>query len=434
MIASMYLAIVIALVLVNGLFAMSEIAVVSSNRFRLQQRADEGDRAAARALALVDDPNRFLSTVQVGITLVGVVSGAFGGAVLAGPLAEALRRVGWLAPYAGPVSFGLVVAGISYLSLVVGELVPKRLGMADPEGVAVRVAGLMHALSRAASPVVWLLGASTNALLRLLRVEPDEDDIDEEDIENVIAQGREAGVVEPEEQVIIENAFWLGERRVNDIMTPRHEVAWLDVGSTREQVGAVLAGARHGRYVVAEGDLDHVLGYVESADLLRSALRGEAFDLTRHLREPLFVPETMPILAMLGAFRESGRRLAVVVDEYGGFEGLLTLGDILEELVGDLASVGPEEPRVQELAPGAWRVDGAVHVDTLVDALGLGREVDLEHAGFQTAGGLAAFELGRVPDEGDAFEWHGHRFTVVRTEGQRVEELRVERLAGSQEP
>lgn len=427
MIASMYLAIVLALVLVNGLFAMSEIAVVSANRFRLQQRAEEGDRAAGRALALAEDPNRFLSTVQVGITLVGVFSGAFGGATLAGPVAASLRRVTWLAPYAGPLAFGLVVAGISYLSLVVGELVPKRLGLANPEGIAVRVAGLMHAVSRAAGPVVWLLGASTSLVLRLLRVRTQGEDIDEEDIELVIAQGREAGVVEPEEQAIIEKAFWLGERRVNDIMTPRHEVAWLDLGGGTEQVVEVLARAPHARYVVADGELDSVAGYVRAADLLSAALRGEPFDLRRHLREPLFVPETMPILAMLNTFRESGERLAVVVDEYGGFEGLLTLGDILEELVGDLAAVGPEEPLVVAVGPGAWRVDGAVHVDALVDALGLGGAVDLEHAGFQTAGGLAAFVLGRVPVEGDAFEWHGHRFTVARMDGQRVAELLVGR-------
>lgn len=427
MIASMYLAIVLALVLVNGLFAMSEIAVVSANRFRLQQRAEEGDRAAGRALALAEDPNRFLSTVQVGITLVGVFSGAFGGATLAGPVAASLRRVTWLAPYADPLAFGLVVAGISYLSLVVGELVPKRLGLANSEGIAVRVAGLMHAVSRAAGPVVWLLGASTSLVLRLLRVRTQGEDIDEEDIELVIAQGREAGVVEPEEQAIIEKAFWLGERRVNDIMTPRHEVAWLDLGGGTEQVVEVLARAPHARYVVADGELDSVAGYVRAADLLSAALRGEPFDLRRHLREPLFVPETMPILAMLNTFRESGERLAVVVDEYGGFEGLLTLGDILEELVGDLAAVGPEEPLVVAVGPGAWRVDGAVHVDALVDALGLGGAVDLEHAGFQTAGGLAAFVLGRVPVEGDAFEWHGHRFTVARMDGQRVAELLVGR-------
>src|SRR5690606_16150321 len=268
---------------------------------------------------------------------------------------------------------------------------------------------------------------------RLLRVQDGSDAIDEEDIELVIAHGREAGVVEPEEQVIVERAFWLGERRVNDIMTPRHEVAWLDARSSPDQAQAVIAAAPHGRYVVADGDLDHVVGYVSAADLLRSALRGEPLDLQRHLREPLFVPETMPILAMLNEFRETGERLAVVVDEYGGFEGLLTLGDILEELVGDLAAVGPEEPRVEEVAPGAWRVDGGVHVDALVDALGLGREVDMEHVGFQTAGGLTAFELGRVPAEGDAFEWHGHRFTVARMEGQRVAELRVVRVGWAPE-
>lgn len=427
---SVYLAIVIALQLLNGVFAMSEIAIVSANRFRLQQLAEDGDPRAARALALAENPNRFLSTVQVGITLVAVVSGAFGGAALAGPVGEALARVGWLGRYAEPLSYVLVVASITYLSIVVGELVPKRLALSDPEAVAVRIAGLMHGVSRVASPVVWLLGASTSLLLSVLRVQPTgSGEVSEADIEMVIAQGREAGVVEPEEQVIIENAFWLGERRVNDIMTPRHEVAWLEAGGGPEQMQEVLTRSPHARYVVAEGGLDEVVGYVSSADVLLAAMRGEPLELQRHLREPLFVPETLPILAMLNEFKASGKRLAVVVDEYGGFEGLVTLGDILEELVGDLATVGPEEPQVTEVGPGTWSVDGGVHVDELVGALGLKGQVDLENAGFQTAGGLAAFELGRVPRPRDRFEWSGHAFTVETMDQLRVGRLRVERLA-----
>ncbi|HEX7001627.1 MAG TPA: hemolysin family protein [Trueperaceae bacterium] len=425
----MSVAIVVVLILVNGLFAMSEIAVVSANRFRLAQLAEAGNAAAARALALAQNPNRFLSTVQVGITLVGVVSGAFGGAALAGPLAERLQRVDWLAPYAQPVAFGLVVAGITYLSLVIGELVPKRVGLSDPDRVAMSVANLMHRISQFARPVVWLLAVSTEGLVRLLRIKQVDDTISESDIETLIAQGRQAGVVEPEEQEIIENAFWLGERRVNDIMTPRHQVVWLPVDAGPEEVKELVGRSPHGRYLVADGDLDNVVGFVSSADLLVGALSGD-LDLAAHMQEPVYVPETLPILAMLDRFRETGKRLAVVVDEYGGFEGVLTLGDILEELVGDVVP-DAEDPEVVETDDG-WLVDGGLHVDEFAELLGLDRETRLQDAGFQTVGGLVAAELGRIPDEGDAFEWHGHRIVVTAMDGQRLAQVRVSRSVGAE--
>ncbi len=429
----MAVAIVVLLILVNGLFAMSEIAVVSANRFRLAQRAEAGDKAAARALALAENPNRFLSTVQVGITLVGVVSGVFGGAALARPVAERLASVTWLAAYAEPLAFALVVAGITYLSLVVGELVPKRIGLSDPDRVAMSIAQLMHRLSQVARPVVWFLSVSTEGLVRLLRVKPADDGISESDIETLVAQGRRAGVVEPEEQEIIENAFWLGERRVNDIMTPRHLVAWLPLRAGHAQIKETVQRSPHGRYLVADGDLDHVVGFVAAADVLVATLDGAQVDLGAIMNEPVYVPETMPILAMLDRFRETGKRLAVVVDEYGGFEGVLTLGDILEELVGDVVRDPAADPEVVEVEDGVWRVHGGLHVDELVDLLGLGGAVDVDRLGFQTVGGLAATELGSVPRQDDAFEWNGHAFRVVETDGLRVERLRVQRLAG-QEP
>lgn len=418
----MSVAIVLLLILVNGLFAMSEIAVVSANRFRLGQKAEAGDEAAKRALDLTQNPNRFLSTVQVGITLVGVFSGAFGGAALAGPLAERLERVAWLAPYAQPLAFGLVVAGITYLSLVIGELVPKRIGLSDPDRVAMSVAGLMHRLSQFARPIVWLLSVSTEGLVRLFRIRQVDDSVSERDIETLVAQGRQAGVVEPEEQEIIENAFWLGERRVNDIMTPRHQVAWLPLRATPEEIRELVGRSPHGRYLVADGDLDHVVGFVSAPDLLASALAGGAPDLAELMQEPIYVPETLPILSMLDRFRETGKRLAVVVDEYGGFDGVLTLGDILEELVGDVVPDPASDPEVVELEDG-WLIDGGLHVDEFAELLGI--EDELEGAGFQTVGGLVASELGRVPRAGDRFTWHEWDVEVTRMDGQRVAKVRV---------
>lgn len=414
--------IVLLLILVNGLFAMAEIAIVSANRMRLQQKAESGLAAAARALALAENPNTFLSTTQIGITLVGVFSGAFGGATLSGPLADAFRRVAFLQGFADPLAFAVVVVLITYVSLVVGELVPKRIGLNDPERIAMALGGFMLGLSRVTRPLVSFLGVSTNALLRLLRVKPRVDDaISEEDIDMVIAQGLRAGVIEPAEQEIIENAFWLGERKANAIMTPRHEVAWFDVGAGRVEVMDRIKAEPHGRYLVCDGQLDNVVGFVALYDLLIAELSADPFSLTASVRKPLMVPETLPILSLLNAFRESRTHFAVVLDEYGGVEGIATLADILEELVGDILPPGEEgAPEVVELGPRSWRVQGSMHVDDFLELLGLGDGVVPEGSGFQTVGGLLADRLGRVPQQGDETGWQGYRLVVEEMDGLRV--------------
>jgi len=424
--------IVLFLILLNGLFAMTEIAVVSSNRFRLQQRAQAGSAAAARALSLAEDPNRFLSTIQIGITLVGVFNGAFGGATLAAPLAERLAAVPLLAPYSDALALGLVVLVITYLSLVVGELVPKRMALANPEGIAMALGGLMQVLAKVTAPIVWLLGASTNALLWLLRVRTDEDEtISEAEIDMVIAQGREAGVIEPAEQAIIENAFWLGERPVKAIMTPRPDVVWLDVDATPEVLLETTRAKPHGRYLVAAGGLDSLLGFVTTADLLHSSLSPAPIDLRALVREPLLVPETMAILTLLERFRSERTHVAAVIDEYGGFEGLVTLSDILEELVGEVPSPHAEAPEVVALSESEWRVDGVTHVDELFELLGLEGQAEPD-SGYQTTGGLVTARLGRVPQAGDGFEWQGFAWRVEAMDGHRVAWVRVERVDGGE--
>ncbi len=423
--------ILLLLTLANGVLAMAEIAVVSANKLRLQQKAESGDANAKRALALSENPNTFLSTVQVGVTLVTVFSGAFGGAALSGPLAEVLARVSWLRDIAQPVAFGIVVVLISYFSIVVGELVPKRIGLNDPEAMAMRLAGVMGFLAALTRPLVLFLGASTNLLLRLLRVKQSGgEEISEEDIDMVIAQGLRAGVIEPAEQEIIENAFWLGERKVNAIMTPRPEVAWLDVGANVRDVLEQVREEPHGRYLVCDGDLDKVVGFVAVRDLFAA---GEAswaeLDLRAVVRKPLMVPETLPILGLLNNFRESRTHFAVVLDEYGGLEGIVTLSDILEELVGDILPPGEEEvPEVVELGEGRWRMQGSLHVDDLIDELGLAEEVVPEGAGYQTLGGLLSDRLGRVPQVADETVWNGFRFVVEEMDGLRVDWVGVTRV------
>ena len=427
--------ILLVLILLNGLFAMAEIAVVSSNEVRLEQRAAAGSRGAQRALDLTRDPTRFLSTVQIGITLVGVVAGAYGGATLARPLAEVLAGVPAIAPYSGALAFGIVVVSITYLSLVIGELVPKRVALNDPETVAARVAGLMHGVSVAATPFVRFLSGSTELVVRALGVRPkDVDDISEEEVDIVISQGRRAGVIEPAEHEIIENAFWLGERAVNDIMTPRHEVHWLDVESPPEQWLAQVAETPHARYLVCAGGIDDVKGYAHAGELLGAARADGPLDLAQHVRRPLIVPESQAILNLLERFKETGIHFAVVVDEYGSIEGIATLSDILEELVGPVAPPEPgERPEVVKRGEATWFVDGGLHVDRLLELLSLDDDVDLSDEPYQTVGGLVAARLGRIPSEGDAFRWRGYELEVVDMVGLRVERLRVERVSKTEE-
>lgn len=424
--------IILLLIFANGLFAMAEIAVVSSNEIRLEQRAAAGSRGARRALELSRNPNRFLATVQIGITLVGVFAGAFGGATLAAPLSDVLQRLAWLAPYADPVAFVLVVVAITYLSLVIGELVPKRVALNDPERTAAALATGMHWVSVVATPFVRFLSGSTELVIRLLRVRPPQDEaISEEEIDIVIARGRRAGVIEPAEHDIIENAFWLGERRVNDIMTPRHEVRWLDLRADSDGWLETIRARPHSRYLVCDGDLDQVVGFAVASELLAAGLgRGDA-DTTDHVRRPLIVPESMGILTLLEQFTETGIHFAAVVDEYGSLEGITTLSDILEELVGDVSPVAPGElPDVVREGQDRWQVAGGMHLDRLVEVLGLEGSVDLSDAPYQTVGGLVSDLLGRVPSVGDTFEWRGFEFSVRRMEGLRVERVRVWRRDG----
>jgi putative hemolysin len=421
---------VLLLLAVNGIFALAEIAVVSARRVRLQQRAARGDRGAREALELAAHPTRFLSTVQIGITLVGVLAGAFGGATLAARLAARLRAVPALAEHADGLALAMVVGAITYLSLVIGELVPKRVALSDPERIAALVARPMRLLSRAASPLVRLLTGSTNVIVRLLGIrETAEPPVTAEELVILLAQGERAGVFEASEQDIVENALRLDDVRIAALATPRPQVVWLDLAAPVEQTLAAIAASPHAYFPVARGNLDAVEGVVRGRDVLARRLSGEALDLAALARPPLFLPETRSALDALAVFRAAEHKIAIAVDEFGGVAGLLTLTDVLRALVGELRGLGAApRPAVEELPDGGWSLSGRLPIGELCDLLGW-RELPGPSAGFDTLAGLVLSALGRVPEAGADFERSGHAFEVEAMEGRRVDRVRVRPLA-----
>lgn len=423
---------ILLLLVLNGVFAMSELAVMTARKSRLEHRMSEGDRGARAALDLAASPTTFLSTVQVGITLVGVLAGAFGGSRLSRPLAARFAEVEWLAPYAGPVALALVVAVITYLSLIIGELVPKRIALGNPEGIAARVARPMRLVARMGAPLVALLTGSTNLVFRVLGLTPStEPEVTEQDIRAMVEQGAESGAVAPAEHEIVENTFRLGDRAVGGIMTPRPDVRWLDASRSADdiagQLAALLADARGSRLLVCDGNVERVIGVAHAEDLLARCLAGTPLDravLEGVVRKPLFVPATMSAFALLQTFREKRQGLAVAIDEFGGVQGVVTLDDLVEALIGEMpedAYHDADQPLRQP--DGSWIVDGALPVEELEVALDLDGEV--EHCGYHTVSGLVLARLGRLAQPGDSFEFCGHRFEVTSTEGRRAGRVRV---------
>ena len=415
---------------------MSEMAVVSARKPKLQKLADEGNRRAANALALAQDPNRFLSTVQVGITLVGVGSGAFGAASLAGPLSQALGRLGVPAAINYPLSFGVLIVVITYLSLVVGELVPKRVALNNPEGIAMTIAGLMSRVSVVATPLVKLLSVSTEGLLRLIGArKSDEPPVSEEEINSLLQQGAEAGVFEPSEQVIVENLFRLGDQYVSSIMTPRRDIGWLEVDSDVATLKAHLEAQSYSRILVCHDNLDQIVGLVHTRDLLKEFMDGGTPNLEKITRKPLFVPETLPVLKLLEQYRESGMHVAVVVNEYGNVEGLVTLNDVLEGLVGDLPE--PDEltsPYITQREDGSYLLDGLLEIDDLKELLGVATLPREDDGDFRTLGGFVTTHMDRIPAAADKFEWQNWDFEVMDMDGSRVDKMLVTRLEPTPEP
>ena len=417
--------VLLLLILANGVLAMSEIALVSARKARLKQWADDGERGAQRALTLVSDPSRFFATVQIGITLVGILAGAVGGATLAASLGERLASVPLLAPYAQALGMIIVVSVITYFTLVLGELVPKRVALISAESIAVRVAPAMQALARVAAPIVSLLDASTEGVLRVAGLRDAKPaPVTDEEIELLLRSGADAGVFEPIEEEIVRHLFRLSDQRVAALITPRTEIVWLDPDEPADEIRRKIMDSGHSRYPVANGDLDNVLGQVLVKDLMAQEWREHTLDVTAALQPVPFIPETIPALAVLDHFRKDRSKLAMVIDEFGGLLGLVTVNDLVEAMVGDLPEIGEEETvEAVQRDDGSWLIDGLFPLADFQDIFGLADLPGESKRPYQTVGGLVMAKLGRVPAEGDAFEWRGLRIEVLDMDGRRVDKV-----------
>jgi len=421
------LLIIVMLMVANGLFAMSEIAIVSVRKARLQNAANEGDKGAQAALDLANAPSRFLSTVQLGITLVGVLAGAFGGTTVARTIAPHLEGLPYLAPYRETVALGLVVVAITLLSLIFGELIPKRLALYNPERIASVVAAPMILLSRIGGPIVGFLVFVVDGVLGLLGLRSKlEAPVTVEEVKVLIDQGTEAGTFERVERDMVQRVFRLGERRAASLMTPRPAIVWLDVKAPPEEVQRKIRESVHTWLLVAEDRLDNLLGVVHAKDLLVRCLAGESFELRSILQQPLVVPENTAALNLLESFKQSGTHTAIVVDEHGGVQGVVTLTDVLEAIVGDIPSiVSRTEPAVIQREDGSWLLDGMLSVEELKNLLQIPSLPGEQQGYFHTLAGFVMMRLGRIPTSADHLEWGGLRFEVVDMDGHRVDKVLV---------
>jgi len=421
---------IILLVLANGVLALSEMAIASARKARLRQYSEEGKRKAAIALKLANDPNQFLSTVQVGITLIATLAGAFGGVTLAEKLALHLNTLPLVAPHGESAAITIVVLAISFLSLILGELVPKRIALASPERLAMAVAVPMRALSKVASPAVWFLGKTTDGILKVLPIRAQsEPSVTEEEIKQMIEEGTEAGAFEEAEQEMIEGVFQLGDRRAVELMRPRMNIIWIDVQDTPEAIWATIGGSTYSRFPVGDGSLDQVIGYVHVKDLLGLHIEKRPLEWKAVMRTLQAVPETMRALKVLEVFQQSRTHIALVVNEHGGAEGLITMHDILEAVVGDLPSLG-EKPEVHatQREDGSWLVDGSMPVFEFKELLDIMELPGEDNGGFTTLGGFVVSHIGRIPSAGDHFEVGYKRYEVVDMDRNRVDKVLVSGL------
>jgi putative hemolysin len=416
---------VFTLILANGLFAMSEMAIVAARKSRLQEKADRGSGAARIALRLANTPNEFLSTVQIGITVVGTLASAVGGATIAERMAGPLDQYAFIAPHGETVGLAIVVVLLSYVSLVVGELVPKRLALRSPERVSIIVAPVMRGLAFVSSPAVRFLSMSTELLLRLIPARHStESEVTEEEIKGLIDQAVGEGTMQHAEREMLQGVFWLGDRRVNQIMTPRTRIVWLDASAGTEELLQVIADSHYTTFPVGRGSIDHVLGTVDVKHLLPDGVRTQRLDVRTGMKPPLVVPDTLPAVRLIPMFQQSRNHIAIVVDEHGMTQGIVTLTDILEAIVGDIPSHGQAEPPgAVHREDGSWLVDGImplVEVKDLLKAPTIPEPDDVT-----TIAGLVVVELGRIPKVGDLVEVGGVRLEVLDMDGARVDKLLI---------
>lgn len=416
--------VVLLLVVLNGMFAMTELAVVSSKKSKLQARAERGDRGARAALKLAEEPTQFLSAVQVGITLIGILAGAYGQASIAGQLDIMLETsIPALAPYSEVIATAVVVVLITYVSLIVGELVPKRIALIFPEAVASKMAGPISTLAIVMKPFVMLLTASTSGILKLLGVKDrDGSDVTQEEVESILAEGTSAGLIEPEEQEMIEEILTLGDRPIRVAMTPRHEVYWIALSDDEATIRKDIRECPYSRIVVTrDSDIDSPLGVVHKKDVLDSMLDTGKVQVEGLINEPAFIPQSTSILKALEILKNSRVHMAFVVDEYGNFDGVVTATDLLEMIAGDFNEDHDEiDTGIRQREDGSWAVDGQTDLDELGEALG---EEFGEHDGFHTVAGLVLHHLSRLPDEGEILQLGRFEVEVIDMDDRRIDKL-----------
>jgi putative hemolysin len=416
-----------ALIIANGVFSLAEMAVVSASKVRLQQLANQGDAKARVALALAESPNHFLSTIQLAINLSIILTGAWVGAIITTRIAVYIRLIPFLASYSQPLAFAVVVVIITYFSLIIGELLPKRLALNNPEAIAKFIAIPMQRLAAFASPLVYFLSASTDIIVRGLGMTPHlGPQVTEEEIKILIEQGTEAGTFEEAEQDMVERVFRLGDRPVSSFMTPRPDIVWLDLEDSLEENRQKIIESAYSRYPVCQGGLDNVLGIIPVTDLLARCFRGEPMDLTVGLRQPVYVPEITRGLKVLELFKQTITYMALIVDEYGVIQGLVTLNDIMSEIVGDVPEEpGEEEPQAVQREDGSWLLDGMLYIDQFYELFHLEEWEIGERGSYQTLGGFVINHLGRIPAVADHFEWRGMRIEVMDMDSNRVDKVLV---------
>lgn len=413
-----------ALIILNGVFAMSEIALITARRVQLQNSAQLGDAAAAAAVQLGEDPNRFLSTVQIGITLIGIVNGVIGEAALARPLGLWLESQGIADPLAGYLATGVVVVGITYVSIVLGELIPKRLGQINPESIARMVARPMLWLAAISSPFVHLLAGSTRLILRLFGVnEKGGPRVTQEEINLVLAEGSSAGVIEHQEHRMVQNVFRLDDRQIASLMVPRSDVVHLDIAAPLEDSITRIEASEHSRFPVIRGNWDQVLGVASARQFLTQTLHGEKLDLMSNLQPPVFVPESLTGMELLENFKHSGTHLVFVIDEYSEVLGIVTQQDVMEAIAGEFKPHRPEDAWAVRRDDGSWLLDGFIPIPELKDRLGLKEVPEEEKGRYNTLSGMVMLLVGRLPQVADRCEWEGWNFEVMDMDEKRIDKV-----------
>jgi putative hemolysin len=420
----MALLVILGLALLNGLFSLAEFAVVSIRRGRLEEEARRGDRRAARVLALADQPTRFLSTIQIGITVLGIVAGAFGEANLTRDVESWIAGSPMLAAHAHGLALVLVIGGITFVTLVLGELVPKRVGLAYPEGIAKALAFPMRVLSQLASPFVTLLSGTTDLILRPFgRRLARKEEISEPEIRRLIARGAQLGIFHAAEHELVERVFKLGDLELHELMVPRPDMDWLDVRAGVDEVRAVASSTAQDHLPICKGGVDQIVGMVAVADIVKALLRGETPNLGRLAGSPVFVPHAMPAVRLLDTLRRRHQHCAVVVDEFGGTRGMVELDDLLDRILGDLSEAEDEEPDVVRREDGSLLISGSCPAEELRRLLGVERLPGEEEANFATVAGLVLVNLDHLPQIGEVFQWDRYRLEVVDMDHRRIDKL-----------